>query len=170
MKDIELLPLVGVRFKDIMIALSASQEEIENLLGEPCGKSENSLFYFNNELRIDFDKDGRVTFIELLAGMDGEIQPKIYGVDAFRVEADNLFKILSEKNCGDIDDSENGYSYGFLNISVGVFRPSIPADVQEMIEEAEEDGEPMEAEEIEYEMKKANYWSAIGIGIENYYR
>ena len=88
---------------------------------------------------------------------------------AFQTEADNLYNILSEKNHGGIDDSENGYSYSFLNISVGVFRSSIPDAVQEMIEDADEEGDPMEADEIEYEMRKANYWSTIGIGIENYY-
>ena len=39
-----------------------------------------------------------------------------------------------------------------------------------MIVEAEEDGKPMDKEEMEDEMKKANYWATIGIGIADYYR
>lgn len=169
MGNIEIIPLVGIRLDDILINLSTPREDIENLLGEPYGAWENSLFYFNNELRIDFDTNNKVEFIEFLAGIDGKMQPKIYGVYAFQTEADNLYNILSEKNHGGIDESENRYSYGFLNISVGVFRSSIPDAVQKMIEEADEEGEPMEADEIEYEMRKANYWSTIGIGIKNYY-
>lgn len=169
MRNIEIIPLIGIRIDDITIDLSIPRQAVENLLGKPCGATEHSLFYFNHELRIDFDKNNKVEFIEFLAGMDGKIQPQIYGVYAFQTKADNLYNILNEKNHGSIEDSENGYSYGFLNISVGVFRPSIPENIQEMIEEAAEHGEPMETDEIEYEMRKANYWSTIGIGIENYY-
>ncbi len=170
MDNIEIIPLEGIKFNDVTIPLSASREYVESLLGVPYGRHENSLFYFHNELRFDFDNNDRVTFIEFLAGIDGNIQPKIYGVYAFQTEADQLYNILSEKNRGDIDDHENGYCYGFLNISVGVFRPSIPEDIQKMIANAAADGEPMEADEIEYEMRTANYWATIGIGIENYYR
>ena len=121
-------------------------------------------------MRFDFDDDGKVEFIEFLGGIDGKLQPTIYGVSVVQSKADTLYNILSDENHGEIDDSENGYSYGFLNISVGVFRPNIPKDVEEMIVEAEEDGKPMDKEEMEDEMKKANYWATIGIGIADYYR
>lgn len=39
--------------------------------------------------------------------------------------------------------------------------------VYEMIEEAK--GFSMSAADIECEMRKANYWAAIGIGVKNYY-
>ena len=99
-------------------------------------------------MRFDFDDDGKVEFIEFLGGIDGKLQPTIYGVSVFQSKADTLYNILSDENHGEIDDSGNGYSYGFLNISVGVFRPNIPKD----------------------EMKKANYWATIGIGTADYYR
>ena len=121
-------------------------------------------------MRFDFDDDGKVEFIEFLGGIDGKLQPTIYGVSVFQSKADTLYNILSDENHGEIDDSGNGYSYGFLNISVVVFRPNIPKDVEEMIVEAEEDGKPMDKEEMEDEMKKANYWATIGIGIADYYR
>ena len=121
-------------------------------------------------LRFDFDDDGKVEFIEFLGSIDGELQPIIYDVPAFQSKADTLYNILREENRGDIDDSEDGYSYGFLNISVGVYRSSIPKDVEEMIKEADEAGEPMDAGDIEEERRKADYWSTIGIGIEDYYR
>ena len=43
-------------------------------------------------------------------------------------------------------------------------------DVEEMIKEADEAGEPMDAGDIEEERRKADYWSTIGIGIKDYYR
>lgn len=46
---------------------------------------------------IDFNEQNRVEFIEFLAGIDGDIQPQIYGVNAFEVGADELYDILEEK-------------------------------------------------------------------------
>ena len=170
MQKIKIIPLVGIEFDDITIALYSSCEDVKNLLGEPYSTQDDSLYYFNNELRFDFDDDGKVEFIEFLGSIDGELQPIIYDVPAFQSKADTLYNILREENRGDIDDSEDGYSYGFLNISVGVYRSSIPKDVEEMIKEADEAGEPMDAGDIEEERRKADYWSTTGIGIKDYYR
>lgn len=168
--SIKIVPLAGIECDGAKIALAASGKDVEQVLGEPYGTWKDSLYYFNNELRFDLDRDGNIEFIEFLGGIDGNIQPTIYGVSAFQIKADDLYDILSEKNDGDIDDRENGYSYGFVNISVGVFRSATPESVEEMIEDAREDGEPMDADDIEDEMRKADHWATIGIGIENYYR
>ena len=170
MQKIKIIPLVGIVFDDMTIALYSSCEDVKNLLGEPYSTWDDSLYYFNNELRFDFDDDGKVEFIEFLGGIDGELQPVIYDVPAFQSKADILYNILREENRGDIDDSENEYSYGFLNISVGVYRPAVLEDVEDMIREANEDGAPMDEEEIKDEMKRADYWATIGIGVEGYYR
>ncbi len=170
LEQIELLPLIGIRWDNKTIPLSASREDIKNLLGEPDIVGERQLYYyFHNELCFHFDGNGKAEFIEFLGGPDGKLQPNIYGVPTFQTAADELYQILSGKNCGEVDDNENGYSYSFLNISVGVFRPRTPESVEDMAEEAEEEGEPMEEEELADERKKANHWATIGIGIENYY-
>ena len=162
MEKIKLIPLVGMEFSDAKIALASSQKDVKNLFGEPYSTRNHSLFYFNNELRFDFDDDGSIEFIEFLGGFDGKLQPVIYGVSAFRTPADTLYNVLSKENQGEIDDSEDGYSYGFLNISVGVYRLSVPQDVEDLIAEAIADKKPMDEAEIEDEMKKANYWATIG--------
>ena len=74
-------------------------------------------------MRFDFDDDGKVEFIEFLGGIDGKLQPTIYGVSVVQSKADTLYNILSDENHGEKD-----------------------------------------------EMKKANYWATIGIGIADYYR
>ncbi len=169
MDNIVLLPLEGVNFAGKTIALTALRGDVENLMGS-CGKSvENSLYYFGSELRFDFAGDGRLEFIEFLGGADGKLRPEIYRKSVFDTDADELFAILSEKNCGDIADTENGYSYAFLNITVGVFRERLPEEVREMMEEAEKCGAPMSAKEIEAEMRMAECWSTIGMGTEGYY-
>lgn len=167
---VEIIPLVGMDFRDKRIQLLDSKEKVKELLGEPYSEWKKSFYYFENELRVDFDENGMVEFIEFLGGIDGKIKPEIYGVSAFETEADVLYGILKERNAGEIDDSENGHSYGFLNISVGVYRERTPECVQDMIEDAAADDDPMDAEDIAYEMRRANHWDTIGIGVQGYYR
>lgn len=167
---ISILPLVGIIWNERQVCLSDSMEKVTAVLGEPYKVDENKYFYNKNQLRIDFDVSGNVEFIEFLGGIRGQLQPEIYGVSAFGTDASALYEILKDKNDGEIDDRERGYGYGFLNTSVGIFRPSTPDSVAEMIEEAEDEGDPMDAEEIEYEMQKAIHWATIGIGIKDYYR
>lgn len=167
---IEMIPLVGIKMQKKSINLLDLREKVKLVLGRPYGVHKNSYYYFNNELRIDFNKQGLVEFIEILSGVDGKIQPKIYGVKAFQIEANVLYEILKNENSGEIDDSENGYSYSFLNTSVGIYRETTPEDVEEMIEDAKEEGEPMDSQDIEYEIKKATHWDTIGIGVKDYYR
>lgn len=167
---IEIIPLVGITYGEKRICLLDSKETVIAILGEPYSVYENKYYYCRNELRFDFDKNGDVEFIEFLAGTKGMLQPEIYGVSAFGTDASVLYELLKDKNNGEIDDGEHGYSYGFLNSSVGIYRQSTPDSVAEMMEEAEDEGEPMDAEEIEYEMQKASHWATIGIGIKDYYQ
>ena len=165
MNDIEIKPLVGIVINDTEIKLGASENEVRAVLGEPHSKGKNSLYFSENELRFDFD-NGKVEFIEFLGGIDGELQPNVYGVSAFRTDADKLYDILKRQNNGDIDDSEAEYSYGFRAISVGIYREITPYDVQQMV--ADEDS--VSDEDIDEEMRRAEHWAAIGIGVKNYYK
>ena len=42
--------------------------------------------------------------------------------------------------------------------------------MEEMIEEAASFGNPMSDDEIQHEMKSANHWATIGVGISGYYQ
>ena len=81
-----------------------------------------------------------------------------------------LVDVLKAHNNGEICDNDNGYSYQFSNISIGVYREALPDEITEMIEEAKNDGNPMSDDEIAYEMKRANHWAAIGVGVTGYYQ
>lgn len=166
--NIEIYPLEKVLIDSTEICFGMNQSDVETAIGkgQVAGKRH---YYFNNEMAIDYNENGTVAFIEFLGGIDGKIQPVIYGKCVFGTKADELYEVLSKKNNGDIVDDENGYAYSFLNISVGIYRPSILENVQEMIMEAEKDGMPMKIEDIQYERKKADYWSTLGIGVEGYY-
>lgn len=97
-------------------------------------------------------------------------QITIYGVSAFDINSAELVDVLKINNNGEICDDENGYSYQFSNISIGVYREALPDEITKMIEEAKSDGNPMSDDEVEYEMKRANYWAPIGCGVVGYYQ
>ena len=167
--NIELFPLDKVMIDGVSICLGAGRAEVEAKIGEG-ERIKNKNYYYGSEMRIDFDSSDRVEFIEFLGGIDGKLRPMIYGVSAFEFKADELVELLKHENSGEIDDSERGYSYGFINIGVGVYRSRIPDDIEDMIEDAEEDGEELDDEDIEFERRKADHWATIGIGVKNYYR
>lgn len=166
---VQVKPLEGIVLNGEDISFHCSREAVEQILGRP-EKWKNSYYYYNNELRFDFNNNNELEFIEFLAGHDSRLQPEIYGICPFLVAADEVYTILSEHNNGEIDDRENGYSYGFLETSIGIFRQNTPENVLEMEQEAKENGEPLTKEEYEYEMKKANYWATFGLGVEGYYK
>lgn len=167
--NIELFPLDKVMIDGIAVRLGMDRSSVEAAIGKGQ-RIKNRDYYFGSEMAVYYDEDQRVEFIEFLGGIDGVLQPVIYGVSAFETSADELTELLTQKNDGDINDSERGYSYGFLNISVGVYRERIPSDVEDMIEDAEEDGEPLDDDETAEEYRKADHWATIGIGVEGYYR
>lgn len=136
---IELIPLEKAVIDDKEIYLNSSKEEVLEILGKPEDVKDR-YYYYDFELALDFDDDDRLEFIEFLGGHDSKLRPYIYGVSVFDTECDELIEILTENNDDEIEDNEDD-SYGFLNISVGVWK-----------EDSEDD-----------------YFTTIGIGVEDYY-
>ena len=166
--NIQIYPLDKVVFDHVSIFLGMEKAAVELALGagEEIG---NRYYYFNNEMAIDY-QENKVNFIEFLSGVDGKLKPAIYGVSVFDVDAAALIDVLKTNNNGEICDNENGYSYQFSNISIGLYREATPNEIAEMMEEAKSFGNPMSDDEIQYEMKRANYWATIGIGVAGYYQ
>lgn len=163
--EIELLPLEKIIIDGKEICLNADKMTVEALIGagENMG---NRHYYYDSEMAIDYNDDGMVEFIEFLGGSDGLLKPLIYGVSAFDIQADELITLLTEKNHGRIDDTEDGYSYGFLELSVGIYRELRPCDIEEM----KADGVPVDDNEgLEQDKTRANHWQTIGIGVAGYY-
>lgn len=167
---IEIYPLEKVKIDTAEIYLGMEQSAVETAIGKGQLLG-NRYYYYNCEMAIDYDADMKVKFIEFLGGIDGFLHPIIYGVSAFEVFADSLTSLLTQKNDGEIDDSERGYCYSFLNISVGIYRETTPSAVDEIKKEMEADGIPIENnKDIEIEIRKAKHWSTIGIGVVDYYK
>ena len=166
--NIQIYPIDKVVFGNVSICFGMEKSAVELALGagEAIG---NRYYYFNGEMAIDY-QENKVDFIEFLGGVDGKLKPTIYGVSAFDINSAELVNVLKTNNNGEICDDENGYSYQFLNISIGVYREALPDEITEMIEEAKNDGNPMSDDEEAYEMKRANYWATIGCGAVGYYQ
>jgi len=162
-----LYPLDKAVIGDKNICLGMDKSSVFNMLGKGESFDEKRYYYFNSELAVDFDDKNKVEFIELLGGIDGELQPMIYDVSAFKENADDLLEILKKFNNGEIDDSENGYSYGFFEISVGIYREFLP---EEVIEDAKNNNMSLDDEDVMEDLRKALHWATIGIGVKNYYR
>lgn len=144
---IEVFPLEKIKFDDKEILLGMKADKVQELLGKPDRIFENyggesyRHFYFNSELGLDFDKDGKLEFIEFLAGIEGILRPYIYGISVFETDADELIEIMNGHD-NEVDDSEADFCYSFLNSSIGLWR--------------ENDGE--------------KHWNTLGIGMRDYYK
>jgi hypothetical protein len=144
----ELFPLDKLMINDTNIYLGKSKEQFIKLLGEPEAAYKNwngdgkSYYYFNSELMFDCDNNSNIRFIEFNGGYEGELKPIIYGVSAFEIKMDELYRILEEHNNGRID-AENEESYGFVETSVGIWK----------------DGANDETD----------YWTTVGIGEKDCY-
>ncbi len=166
---IEIYPLDKILIDVIPVYLGMDQSAVEAVIGKGqlIGKR---YYYYDSEMAIDYDDSKRIEFIEFLGGIDGSLRPVIYGVSAFDAHADELTDLLLRKNNGEVVDTEQGYSYAFPNISVGIYREIRPSDVAEMIEEMKADGITTENnEDLANDMRKAMHWATIGIGVAGYY-
>ena len=167
---IELFPLEKAVVDGKVISLGMEKSVVEELLG--TGEQfDNRSFYFESNFCIEYDQDEKVAFIEVTCDPNGLVTPIIYGADAAKSDAEQILQLLKEKNGGEIDDSENGYSYGFYQLSVGIYREMTPDDYNELVDEMKANGVPIENNpDLQADFWKATHWATIGIGIKNYYR
>lgn len=165
---IDIYPLEKVVFDNVSITFGMEKDDVEAAIG--IGQQiANRYYYFNNDMAIDYNGN-KVEFIEFLGGFDGTLKPVVYGVPVFDTNALELLEVLKVSNNGEFCDVERGYCYQFSNISIGLYREAVPDEIVDMIEEAKSFGNPMSDDEIEYEMKRANYWATIGCGAVGYYQ
>ena len=169
-ENIILLPLEGMDHNGAPIRFGQSRAEVEGLLGTPDGVRGSRCYYFGHELALDFDSEGGLEFIEFLAGSEGALRPRLYGLDVFASDADELLAQLLERNGGDVDDSEAGYSYALRALSVGLYREITPEDVNAMLREMlNVDLTQLGGVDIEQEQYKAHHWGTVGLGRPGYY-
>ena len=162
-----ILPLQGLECDGMRIAFGESQAEIGEKLGRPQIWG-TSLYYFQNILRMDFNENAGLEYIEFLSP-DSRLRAELYGIDPFSAPADSVAALLREKNGGEMTDIEDGYGLTFNNISVGVYRDTTPQEAEETVREAAAEGVPLSQEEYDAELAKANRWDTVGFGVAGYF-
>jgi len=134
---LKIIPLIGIEINDSKITFGSNINEIIKILGEPDYKNERQLYYDTLEFRMDFDNDKNLKFVELQGPETEKINPEIYGINPFEIEANELITILEEKD-SDIDVSEKPYCYCFREISIGVWRDTTPENILKSIIDIED--------------------------------
>jgi hypothetical protein len=173
MINIEIEPLKGITIQKVgNVLLGEKRKDVEKLLGKPDSISDQKRsFYDKFEVRIDFDIEHRIEGIEFIYGpFPQRTTLSIYGINPFTIGAEDLVKLLTEKNQGDVDYTEAEYSYAFPNISVGIWRSFTQADVEESIAKIKSSGKYEDnRSSIDDDLEKSkNFWT-IGIGVMHYF-
>lgn len=167
MVNFKLLPLIGVECDKKSILLGDDFNKVISVLGKPESDSDEDVYYyFNSNVQVFFNQNGLVEFIQF--AYNEHIDVIIDKINVFKESFDKLFDILSSKNGKMPEDNENGYSYYFHEISVGVTRDATPESVEEILSEMNVDSDIM-VEDVEDEKFKSTHLSSIGLGEKNYY-
>ncbi len=173
---IDIIPLKGVALGYNIIELGANKNDVEWLIGK--GEAVGDGFrYYDGELGIYYDSEENVEFIEFYSGIDGKLQPMIYGVPVFQTKARELVEIIEKHNSGnnyfdaDIETFDSDHEIEFYNVSVGIYRDITPDNVDSMKAEMISEGVFDENDEdYLYDVERSQYWATIGIGVEEYYK
>lgn len=124
MLNVHLNPLVGIKLDSIgEILLGDSKEKVKKLLASPI-INKNSFYYYNSELRIDFDTNENVEFIQCLGGKSREfINPYIFNLEVFNTNINDLIEFI-KNNIDSQLTCNSSYNYIFSNINVEFSKPS----------------------------------------------
>jgi hypothetical protein len=165
MEKFILEPHVGIG----AIQLGDDKNTVHSKLGKTDALGNDTDYYFENCLQIHYNKSNQVEFIEFCAG--GGIEPEIYGINPFKLLADDLIALLKEKNGPVFNKREAPFAYAFKTISIGIFRESSENDILESIEECKKEGTYKANEDwLLEDLEKFKYFQTIGIGSKGYYR
>lgn len=172
MTKIELNPLKGIHIAQVgTIEFGMTANEVKEILGQPEQEDDSQLYYCSEELRLDFNSQKCLEFIEIISGpYPKAIEPILYDVNPFVLLANELVDLLTQKNGYDIDYSEVPVCYAFRSISVGIFREFSEETMQQSIKEAKENG-VYEDEKLWLlnDLEKSKHFWTIGIGMKGYY-
>ncbi|WP_454192446.1 Imm26 family immunity protein [Paenibacillus sp. Marseille-Q7038] len=126
-------------------------------------------YSFNDVFRIDYDQEGKSSFIEMVTGYEPELlQVRIHlpeqTVDAFHTKAKMLIPIIDKVSPYDRSEEDNGYAYYFKELGLALWRGNVLEE--EQIEEAWY--KEMCAENQQDELRFM-YFETVSVMVPDYY-
>ena len=165
---IRILPTHGIE----IITFFMDRKMVNARLGAPELPNQQIDYYTNHGYHIHYNEKDVVTFIEIMGDMQSKFE--LYDQNPFTANTDELVKLLTEKNIGEINGIEAPADYIFVELGLGVFRSSTPEQYQAYIEEAKKD-EPENfvngiPEEMLEDLEKTKHFQTIALGDKDYFR
>jgi len=131
-----------------------TREEVAAAVGQPGPGSGPSVYYYHDScFQVNFDDEGKVTYIEL-SWCPSQFQVQWNEHSVFDLTADDVVRILTQEGPG--VEEEDGHSYVFYDMDVGLWRPVLPSDYQ--------------PEDVMDEYRNGKYWTTIGVGFGSFFR
>lgn len=124
MKTFEIKPKIGVG----PIRFGMTRAEVREQLGSPEDGDSDREWYLE-DLAIDFDASGRVSFIEIAESEN--YKATLNSKCLHDLEADEAIAHVQAIAPYDENDPELGYTYMFPNLQISLWRPIIPDDEQD---------------------------------------
>jgi hypothetical protein len=136
------------------VLLGMSREGVRSVMGMPLKSYKKTSHsptltdvYCDGCFQVFFDEHDKVEYIELSSSDD--LFSVVYkGKKVFQTKADDLVDLIEEDAPYDPAAPELGYSYVFPRLELGVWRPAIPEDEDDL---------------------EGQYFRTIGVGKRGYY-
>lgn len=144
MRRFQIQPGVGVG----PVKLGMTRQEVHDAFGEP-ESSYDEREGFLGGFFVDFDRTGRVEFIELANSV--QFEALFEGKCLHQIPANEAVRLVSRFDKHDETNREIGYSYIFLDLQLSLWRGTMPQQDQE---DDDNDG---------------RFFEAVGVAIPGYF-
>ena len=175
MMEINLIPHNGVEIQNAgKISFGQTPDMVEKILGAPSFKRLYETYSYDvyDGMKICFDADKRVEFIECNYPYFGKTRTLIYGADFFSLLADEAIELLEKRNNGRIAYEsliKPKKSLYFLEIDVAIWRDFDETDAAEIRRGIVAGEYGTDTQSYENDARLAHYFKSVGIGKKGYF-
>lgn len=155
------------------VKLGMTKEEVEEAYGAPEQIFEETYYYFENFLEVEFHKENEtVCFIQI--NNEGDLSPMLKKDNLFELTDEQiieLFKGQDELYSKDSKYGELGYTYTFEKLQVHFWRECNPQELAEEMKGLNKKN-PEEKQIISFykgEIKKYSHFDTIAVFAKDYY-
>ncbi|MDO3410936.1 ASCH domain-containing protein [Saccharibacillus sp. CPCC 101409] len=116
-------PGIGIGKLKLGMTRSEADEAVRHYVTQ-YKKDTNDSGFFENTFKLEYDRSGKVKFIEIVSEFKEFFDCTCYNVDVFNTKANELVQILSRISKPEADH-EDETQYIFADIGLSLWRPSV---------------------------------------------